>query len=1482
MYLHHMSVRGLFLLSARVKRNPFEAGFWMRDAGNAKLSKYRASSIQLPRRRRLRQAVHMIGILLLTSLICIFGIVDTHAQSGNVDISGELKKWHPVTLTLEGPASSETADPNPFLDYRFNVTFSKGAKSIQVPGYFAADGNAANTSATSGNKWRARFTPDETGTWTYTIAFRTGVGVAVDDSPTAGQPNEHDGLTGAFVISETDKTGQDFRGRGILRYVGEHYLQFDNGEWFISSGTGSPETFLGYADFDNTFSTGSLVPKTYASHVSDWTSDDPTWAGGKGKGILGAINYLASVGVNGMYMLIMNTQGDGKDTFPWIAHEDFYHFDVSKLAQWSIVFDHMSRKGIMPQFVLQEMDIEYLLDNGELGVTRKMFYREMMARFNHLNGVTWNIGEEHRVVERGGNTDAQRLDFVSYLSSLEAYDHPIVMHTSAGVDNYNKLYGPFLGNPDFDGMSYHVHGFLEKSKTEGGGLDTYKHARTWLDNSAATGRKWILTLDECCGWNTGVRPDESNLYDVRRDEMWGTLFAGGSGFNWYLGFDTDRRDLTLDDFRTYDFLWETSSIAADFFRTYLPYVDMQPMSGLTPVDSIRVFAIPGEVYAVLLRDGGSTTLDLEDSDETFEVLWYNPRTGGALLDGSVTQITGPGVKSLGNPPSEADQDWVALVRSGDPLDRLVARFTSSASGEPLVVDFDASSSTSSMTSIVSYNWDFGDGSMGSGAMVNHTFPSDGFYTVAMTVSDSEQKFATQTQTVEVKNPALTGPFLESDGMVMMEAENFETNVALNGQIWSLDRDLQGFAGSGSMVVLPDVGNYYGNNYSIYSPEIGFEIDFTSTGVYYVWMRVYAPNLNGNSLHIGFDDEELETTMETTVQNAWTWIGTRISDGGKAIVNVDTPGEHVFNLWIREDGFYVDRILLTTDAGYIPQGSGPPVSLRAGEIPVAVANASPETGFAPLDVVFDAEGSVEPFGMAISYGWNFGDGTAAVGKTVNHTYEEAGTYDVLLNMDLLNGLSDSASLQITVNPSKPTASFTAQPDSGWAPLTVSFDASASSAPEGVSITAYNWDFGDGEAGEGQTVNHTFDSAGDFLTTLTIHSSSGEPDTDTLTIRVQAPDPVASITATPTSGKMPLTVVFDASASSAPEGSTITGYTWDFGDGQSGSGETVNHVYEDAGVFLAELTVEAATGQASTDTLSIHVFPPDPVASFTFDPPTGFAPLTVVFDASDSMAPEGTTISGYDWDFGDGESASGDSTSHTFVSAGDFLVTLSIMDGNGNTDTDTATVHVVLRPESHQIHIAAISTETIQEAGYYEQVRVSVEDEHKLPVSGVSVTGKFSGDITGTASGTTNEEGVVMLESISINTSPAVVNFCVDLIEYEGLTYNPDDNADPGFACVDSGVGTEDEEPLPMVYSISNYPNPFHGTTHVRIGMPEQDHVVVKVYNVTGQELETLLNTSLAAGYHEIVWDAAGRSTGLYFVRMQAESGYNRVVELVYLR
>ena len=573
----------------------------------------------------------------------------TNITPANITISGEQKLWHPISLTIDGPQADENSSPNPFLDYRLSVTFSQGAHQYVVPGYFAADGNAAETSATSGNKWRVHFTPDRIGTWNYEVNFRSGSDIALNLDLNSGTPTPENGLTGSLFVSETDKSGRDHRSKGVLRYVGEHYLRFDNGDYFIKGGADSPENFLAYGEFDGTYNhEWDDNIKSYSAHIGDWRNGDPTWQQGKGKGIIGAINYLASEGMNSIYFITNNINGDGRDVWPWTSPNERFRFDVSKLDQWNLVFDHMDQQGIMLHVLTQETENERLLDGGALGRERRAYFRELVARFSHHHALTWNLGEEN-----DENTDAQRKEFASYIRALDPYDHHIVIHTYPY--QYDQVYNPLLGYPDFEGTS------LQISDIE----ITHNETIKWRERSTQNGRPWIVSLDELGPWQTGVTEDgPGNNHDtVRKYALWANYMAGGAGVEWYFGYETGSHDLNAEDWRTRDNMWNFTRYALEFFHNYLPFDSMEPAGQLTANNNDYVFAQSGVSYAVYLPNGGNVDIDLASGD--YQVQWYNPRQGGALVDGAITTVSGGGVRSIGSPPYDQSQDWVALIRSGD-------------------------------------------------------------------------------------------------------------------------------------------------------------------------------------------------------------------------------------------------------------------------------------------------------------------------------------------------------------------------------------------------------------------------------------------------------------------------------------------------------------------------------------------------------------------------------------------------------------------------------------------------------------------------------------------------------------------------------------------------------------------------------------------------------------------------------------------------
>ncbi len=570
-------------------------------------------------------------------------------------ISGELKKWHKVTITFNGPDSSEKAELNPFRDYRLNVTFAKGKKRYVVPGYYAADGNAGQTGASAGNKWRVHFVPSEEGRWSYIASFRTGPDIALNNDPKAGKPVAFDGAKGRFTVGPTDKTGRDHRAKGLLKYVGKRYLQFtETGEYFLKGGADSPENFLAYADFDGTFDTGELKRKgeaaggkflhTYAPHVRDFAPGDPTWKNGKGKGIIGALNYLASKGMNSVYFIPYNIDGgDGKDIWPWTGPGEKFRFDCSKLDQWEIVFSHMDKLGLMLHIITQEQENDQGLDGGELGPQRKLYYRELIARFAHHLALVWNLGEENT------NTNSQRKAFCRYIKDLDPYDHPVVMHTFPG--KYDQAYTPLLGYKYFEGPS------LQTNKTHS---ETVK----WIDRSASAGRQWFVCLDEIGPAHTGVKPDKDDYRhdEVRKKHLWGNLMAGGAGVEWYFGYKFPNNDLNCEDWRSREHMWDLTRYALEFFQQHLPFSEMAHHDELTSVKSDYCFAKPSQIYAIYLPSGGTTKLDVGGSSATFGVRWYNPRTGGPLQTGTVSIIAGPGPVAIGYPPRDTDKDWGALIK----------------------------------------------------------------------------------------------------------------------------------------------------------------------------------------------------------------------------------------------------------------------------------------------------------------------------------------------------------------------------------------------------------------------------------------------------------------------------------------------------------------------------------------------------------------------------------------------------------------------------------------------------------------------------------------------------------------------------------------------------------------------------------------------------------------------------------------------------
>ncbi|GAA4974562.1 DUF5060 domain-containing protein [Algibacter aquimarinus] len=577
-------------------------------------------------------------IVLVAFLSLILINCTTHSQI----ITGELKQYHKTTITFEGPSLEES--PETYLNYRMNVSFtSPDNHAYVVPAYYAADGNAAETSAKSGNKWRVHFTPNIVGVWNYKVSLRTGENIAISTKINDGVATSIDGISGKITITESDKTGNDFRAKGKLQYANKDFAQFDNGSYFFEVGTDSPETFLEYEDFDAT-----EARHDYSEVSSNYNKGDPNWKNNKGKGIIGAVNYLANQGMNVHYFLTMNATGDGKNAYPFTSIENYTTYDVSKLDQWQIVFDHMYNKGVVAEFVLSETENSNWFEDQEemprsnFSNSRKLYYREMVARFGYLN-VIYNIGEEANWDNGGDQFSAIQVEeAAAYIDALSPYNDLISIHNGPSDDF--TLYPALTALPETSAVT--TISFQANYQTFSHGHDEIKIVK---DLATANGKEWIVRYSE---------PYSNHLPNIEtwtKNALWASIIAGSAGVHYY----SHNGDIGIDDYTLYSPYYQRMKYAKHFFEdNNIPFWNLH--NDNSAISNGYLLTDHNEYYIAFLPNGGTTTINISGSN-TYSAKWFNPMDGGDLQNSSIKSVLSGDNISIGDPPNNKSSSWVVLL-----------------------------------------------------------------------------------------------------------------------------------------------------------------------------------------------------------------------------------------------------------------------------------------------------------------------------------------------------------------------------------------------------------------------------------------------------------------------------------------------------------------------------------------------------------------------------------------------------------------------------------------------------------------------------------------------------------------------------------------------------------------------------------------------------------------------------------------------------
>ncbi len=386
-------------------------------------------------------------------------------------------------------------------------------------------------------------------------------------------------------------------------------------------------------------------------------------------------------------------------------------------------------------------------------------------------------------------------------------------------------------------------------------------------------------------------------------------------------------------------------------------------------------------------------------------------------------------------------------------------------------------------------------------------------------------------------------------------------------------------------------------------------------------------------------------------------------------------------------------------------SSPPPALTAS---FTYGPSSPEMGQQVAYTAIASGGS-----SLYSFSWSFGDGGSSTANPATHTYSSSGSFTVTVTVTDSSGSTASSSQSISVAPA-PGVSFSYSPTSPEATSPVAFSASETG---GVGPFTFSWAFGDSGTSTSNPASHTYTTSGSFKVTVTATDSDDVKATSSQTITVVAAL-AASFTYSPSSPEAGQTVLFSGSASG---GTSPYSYSWSFGDGSIGTGSSVSYTYSSPGTYMVTLTVKdsGASQQSLTSQQSVSLSsPPPPLsASFSYSPASPQAGEQANFTAS---ASDGAPPYSFIWSFGDGSNGTGSSVTHTYSSAGTYMIVLTVADNGSPQQTATSSTTIDVSP----MPLLPTSTTVICPGGGIVGVRLTCSATVVDTMSGSTPTGSVS--------------------------------------------------------------------------------------------------------------------------------------------------------------
>ncbi len=680
-----------------------------------------------------------------------------------------------------------------------------------------------------------------------------------------------------------------------------------------------------------------------------------------------------------------------------------------------------------------------------------------------------------------------------------------------------------------------------------------------------------------------------------------------------------------------------------------------------------------------------------------------------------------GLRVTDNGGAVATSSAALLVQNRPPK----ASFTATPNPSPIgtVVSFDATASSDPDGTIVKYEWDLdGNGSYetdtGATATTSKRYTNGGDVNVGLRVTDNSGETGTTSRSVSVVG-SYYGAVSTTPGLIdywrlgEKSGPAFADGVGGNAAI---TEGGIGFGAPGALAGDPNAAAGFDGNNGTASAKLNLSGDSQLTLEFWLNWNAYA-----NDDHLAF-----EFTPNFNQNDGGFLVDPNAGElGGKFGIGIGR-GESRNNAYFERPsaGAWHHYTLVFDTAApaseeVVPYVDGQPVSYEK------TASGTGAGNFANSTLYFMSRNAVTLFGKG-------GLDEVAIYNRALSSSEVAAHFDASINK-------------------APAPSFTASPNPVAAGIQASFDASASSDPDGA-VVKYEWDLdGNGtyetNTGTTPTATATYNTAGDVIVGLRVTDDGGEVATTTRTLTVQGTLPTASFTATPNPVSTGDQATFDASGSSDPEG-PIAKYEWDLdGNGSyetnTGTTPTTTKNYPAKGSVNIGLRVTDSDGATATTTVGLTVQNKAPTASFTAAPNPVQTLTQVAFDASASADSDGAIVK-YEWDLdGNGSYETNTGTtataSRSFESAGEREVGLRVTDDDGAQTTATRIVTVQNRVPTASFTAAPSPVQTGTQVTFNASASSDLDGSIVKYEWDLDGNGSYETD-TGSTAGATNTYGV----------------------------------------------------------------------------------------------------------------------------------------------